>query len=269
MQRTTSLPDTIRHSGGTLVHLERVTMILEIVGQKGEATVADICAHSDLPKATAYRLVQDLVDGGLLDPVARGRFAVGTRLKRIAEPDHSDRVLLETIAPTLRRAADAHGAAFFLSRLRGRAVEIIHVETPGTGVSFLHPGLGKRPLHACSCSKAVAAFSPDVARSVTGRLKAYTDATLTDPEVLDTEFDQIRRRGYAECVEELERGMCSVAAPLGPPGQPPTMSIGATGPMRVFSPSFRTRMGNELMHMSRELSERLGWLEPEPTDVSA
>lgn len=251
------------------MHLERLTLILEIVGQKGEATVADICAHSDLPRASAYRLVQDLVGAGLLDPVAKGRFAVGTRLKRIIEPDRSDRILLETIAPVLHQAAGDHGATFFLSRLRGRAVEIIDVETPDTGVSFLHPGLGKRPLHACSCSKAVAAFSPDLARSISGRMKAYTDFTLTDPDALEADFAEIRQRGYAECVEEIELGMCSVAVPLGPPGEPPTLSVGATGSVRVFTRSFRKRMGNELLHMADDLRERLGWMSLEPVATSA
>lgn len=120
------------------MHLERLTFILEVVGQKGEATVADICAHSDLPKPSAYRLVQDLVGVGLLEPVARWQFCIGSRLKRITQSDHSDRVLLEVIAPALKQAATVHGVAFFLSRLRGTSVEIIHVETPDTGVSFLH-----------------------------------------------------------------------------------------------------------------------------------
>ncbi len=251
------------------MHLERLTLILEIVGQKGEATVADICAHSDLPKASAYRLVQDLVGAGLLDPVAKGRFAVGGRLKRIAEPDQSDEVLLATIAPTLQQAANSHGAAFFLSRLLGHSVEIIHVETPDTGVSFLHPGLGKRPLHACSCSKAVAAFSPGVAASISGRLRSYTDLTVTDPDDLDAEFEQIRRRGYAECVEEIERGMCSVAVPLGPPGEPPTLSIGATGSVRVFTASFRKEMAHELLMLADELMDRLGWVDRTPVEASA
>src|SRR6056297_2251623 len=110
------------------MHLERLICILEIVGQKGEATVAEICSHSDLPKPSAYRLVQDLVGAGLLEPVARGRFAVGTRLKQITRSDQSDRALLARIAPVLGQAAAVHGAAFFLSRLRGRSVEIIHVE---------------------------------------------------------------------------------------------------------------------------------------------
>ena len=243
------------------MHLERLTFILEVVGQKGEATVADICAHSDLPKPSAYRLVQDLVGAGLLEPVSRGTFTIGSRLKRITTSDHSDQALLEVIAPALKHASNQHGAAFFLSRLRGKSVEIIHVETPDTGVSYLHPGLGKRPLHACSCSKAVAAFSPDLILSsdLEGRLRAYTEFTLTDMTDLKTEFETIRTRGFAECVEEIERGMCSVAAPLAPSGPGSTMSIGATGSARVFTSAFREKLGPEITQIARELSSNLGW----------
>ena len=252
------------------MHLERLTAILEIVGQKGEATVAEICANSDLPKPSAYRLVQDLVGAGLLEPVAKGRFIVGIRLKRIAQSDQSDQALLEIVAPALKRAASKHGTAFFLSRLRGRAVEIIHVETPDTGVSYLHPGLGKRPLHACSCSKAVAAFSPELilAQELEGRLKAYTEFTLTRIEDLETEFEVIRRRGYAECVEEIERGMCSVAAPLAESGPGKTMSIGATGSVRVFTPAFRAQIGEEITRLARELMASLGWAEQHAAQTS-
>ncbi|NNC42445.1 MAG: helix-turn-helix domain-containing protein [Acidimicrobiia bacterium] len=245
------------------MHLERLTVILEIVGQKGEATVAEICSHSDLPRPTAYRLVNDLTDAGLLDSIEKGKFKIGYRLKQITEADQSDQILLETIAPVLGDAANTHGAAFFLSRLRGRAVEIVAVETPDTGVSFLHPGLGKRPLHACSCSKAIAAFSPTVANTITGQLKAYTEFTHTDPTQVAAEFELIRRRGYAECIEEIERGICSVAVPLGPSWRAPTMSIGATGSVRVFTPSFRKKVGRELMNMAIDLSDRMTWEDPE------
>lgn len=243
------------------MHLERLTSILEIVSTKGEATVSEICAHSDLPKPSAYRLVQDLVGVGLLEPVARGRFAIGTRLKRLTHDTRSDRVLTELIAPTLKQAAAQHGSAFFLSRLRGRSVEIIHVETPDTGVSYLHPGLGKRPLHACSCSKAVAAFSPEMfpTTEMEGRLRAYTEFTLTRVTDLEAEFEIIRQRGFAECVEEIERGMCSVAAPLAPSGPGAALSIGATGSVRVFTSSFRETLGARIVEISREISSGLGW----------
>jgi DNA-binding IclR family transcriptional regulator len=253
------------------MHLERLILILEIVGQKGQVSVAEICHHSDLPRASAYRLVQDLVAAGLLEPVTRGRFMIGSRLRKIARNDQSDHTLLDVVAPTLRRAAAEHGAAFFLSRLRGPAVEIIHVEVPQTGVSFLHPGLGKRPLHACSCSKAVAAVSPGLLESqnLEGRLKAYTEFTLTRIEDLEAEFDTIRRRGYAECVEEIERGMASVAATLGASGPAATISIGAAGSTRVFTPAFRAKIGPEIARMAHDLSASLRWGEAQDTRRSA
>ncbi len=213
--------------------------------------------------------MNDLAEAGLLDPVPKRQFTIGYRLKQLTEADQSDQALVEAITPFLRQAADTHGAAFFLSRLRGKAVEIIAVETPDTGVSFLHPGLGKRPLHACSCSKAVAAFSPEVAKTISGQLKAYTEFTHTDVAEVSAELEVIRQRGYAECVEEIERGVCSVAAPLCRHRQTPTMSIGATGSMRVFTPAFRKTLGRELIILTNELSTHLGWATPEPTGASA
>lgn len=253
------------------MHIERLIQILEIVGQLGEATVADICDRSVLPKPTAYRLVQDLVSTGLLEPVSKGRFVVGIRLKRIVLNEHSDRALVELISPALKKAACGHGVAFFLSRLRERSVEIIHVETPENGVSYLHPGLGKRPLHACSCSKAVAAFSPEllVEKKLKGRLKAYTEFTLTRMEDLEAELQAIRDRGYAECVEELERGMCSVASPLGQNQFGKTLAIGATGSTRVLDAPFREQLGQQLVQLGNELSSVIGWTAAEVMDGKA
>jgi DNA-binding IclR family transcriptional regulator len=177
----------------------------------------------------------------------------------IAQGVQTDRAVLDLVAPALKRAADDNGAAFFLSRLRGRDVEIVHVETPETGVSFLHPGLGKRPLHACSCSKAVAAFAPELVglQALEGRLKAYTEFTLTRIEDLEADLDAVRRRGYAECVEEIERGMASVAATLSESGPGATLSIGATGSTRVFTAAFRADLGPRLVALARDLSREL------------
>lgn len=241
------------------MHLERLALILEIVGQKGDATVTDICIHSGLPKPSVYRLVQDLVAVGLIEPIAKGRFSVGSRLTRIVRSDQSDPALVDMIGPLMMQAAKENGVAFFLARQRGSAVEIIHVETPDHGVSYLHPGLGKRPLHACSCSKALMAFNPklDTLCNLENRLKAYTEFTLTGIEDLNLEFEKIRDTGYAECVEELERGMCSVAAPINLPGLEVTIAIGAAGSIRVFTPAFRTKIGSLCMQLAEKSTDLL------------
>ena len=70
-------------------------------------------------------------------------------------------------------------------------------------------------------------------------------------------------------MEEIERGMCSVAAPLGPPGQPPTLSIGAAGSTRVFTPTFREQIGADLVRMAHDLAMRLGWDDRAPSQATA
>ena len=63
--------------------------------------------------------------------------------------------------------------------------------------------------------------------------------------------------------------MCSVAAPLGPDWQTPSMSIGATGSLRVFTPAFRKKIGKQLIEMTVDLSNRLGWVDPDLDEATA
>ena len=69
----------------------------------------------------------------------------------------------------------------------------------------------------------------------------------------------LRRRSSVgiECLQELELGICSLAAPiqLGEAGV--SMSVGATGSTRVFSCEFRDRIGPALIALAGELASQL------------
>jgi len=255
------------------MHLERLILILESVAQKGRSlSVAEICAATGLPKPTAYRLVQDLVETGLLEPESKSLFGIGSRLRRLTMQDLDERDVIDAAAPSLRKAAHEHGAAFFLSRIRGRGVEIIHVETPhDERVSYLHPGLGFRPLHACSCAKAIAAFSnePILRGALEGRLRAYTEHTRTDPIDVEKEFEAIRRRGFAECVQEIEVGICSVAAPVHQEGLGAILSLGATGSARIFTDDYRSALGQVLIDLAKNVESGLAAGLPSAAGVKA
>jgi DNA-binding IclR family transcriptional regulator len=243
------------------MHLERLILILETVAQAGRAmTVTEIGAATHLPKASTYRLVRDLVDTGLLEPRSKGAFALGARLRRMVRQDLGEQHIVDCARPLMRQAADSHGAAFFMARLRGHGVEIIHVETPrDERVSYLHPGLGYRPLHACSCAKAIAAFSnePMIRTALEGKLRAYTDYTHTDMAELEVEFSAIRHRGFAECVQEIEVGICSVAAPVHQRELGAIMSLGATGSTRLFTEDYRSTLGQSLIDMAGAFAAQL------------
>src|SRR6056297_593527 len=232
------------------MHLDRLTHLLETVAIAGRAvTATEIQQTTGLPRPTCYRLLQSLAEHRLLDEPEPGRYLIGTRLVRLALLGQTDVDASQAAAPTLRDAADQFGEAVFLSRYRNRSVEIIHVETPqDTKRSFVHPGLGFRPMHACSCSKVIAAFAEDGFREeiLDGPLRRYTPRTKHDPDALRAEFEEIRMTGYAECVEEIEVGVSSVAAPIRIGNIGATFSIGATGPVRRFTARRRAEIGTEL-----------------------
>jgi len=184
---------------------------------------------------------------------------------RIALLGRSDLDVRHAAGPVLKEAAIDIGEAVFLSRFRNKGVEIVHVETPADATrSYVHPGLGYRPMHACSCSKAIAAFAEDgfCEEILNGPLKAYTEHTKVTRAALTEEFAAIRERGYAECVEEIEVGVSSVAAPIRIGAIGATFSIGATGPIRRFDATHRAALGAELQRLAVKVASAIQLHDP-------
>ena len=243
------------------MHLARVMKVLEAVAMAGRpVTASEVQQLTDLPRPTCYRLLHSMQAEQLLDEVSSGRFIVGESLVRLAILGQTDVDICRSAAPTLQRAADDLGEAVFLSRFRNTGVEIIHVEVPGDAKrSFVHPGLGFRPMHACSCSKVIAAFADDTFRQdiLSGPMRSFTEYTRCDPQRLSREFDQILSSGYAECVQEIELGVSSVAAPVQIGSVGALYSIGATGPVRRFTKDRRAQIGEQLCQMAQKMGHSL------------
>ena len=240
------------------MNLERLITVLEAVAAAGgPMSVAAIQRATGLPRPTCYRLVQALASQRLLDASEdAGHWMLGDRFYRIAMVGRSNADIRLATSPLIQEAANDDGDTFFLSRLAENTVEIIHVETPeDQGVSFIHPGLGPRPMHACSCAKAIAAFSdPGLQRQVIqGRLKSYTSRTKVTGEDVEAEFETIRKRGFAECVEEIEVGIASVAAPVLMSDAVAPFAVGTIGPIRRFTEGRRKRLGQRLVEIAGQV----------------
>ena len=240
------------------MHLDRLMTVLENVAIAGRAVTApEVQQATGLPRPTIYRLLQTMAEHRLLDESEPGRYLVGERLVRLALLGQSDVDVCQAAAPTLKEAANQFGEAVILSRYRNKGVEIVHVETPNDSArSFVHPGLGFRPMHACSCSKVIAAFAEDSFREeiLNGPMRSYTPNTKRDPEALRAEFALIRQAGFAECVEEIEVGVSSVAAPIRIGNIGATYSIGATGPVRRFTAKRRSEIGHHLCKLAGKVA---------------
>ena len=244
------------------MHLDRLISLLETVAVAGRpVSASELQLATGLPRPTCYRLLQTLAEHRLLDqPEGNSRYLVGERLIRIALLGKPDIDVRQSAAPTMKDAAVKFGEAVFLSRFRNKGVEIIHVETPADPTrAYIHPGLGFRPMHACSCSKAIAAFAEERFQTdiLNGPMKAYTEHTKITPDALRREFFDIQAQGYAECVEEIEVGVSSVAAPIQIGNIGATFSVGAIGPIRRFTDAYRAKIGAELKQLASKVSSAI------------
>ncbi len=241
------------------MHFERLIALLELIAAAGRpVSVAELQRATNLPRPTCYRLLQTLAQHRLIAaPNNDGRYLIAERLIRIALLGTSDSDICQAVAPVLRKAAAQLGDTVFLSRLRGGEVEIIHAEIPDDPTRpYIHPGLGRRPLHACSCAKAIAAFAEPAFQQqlLNDDLARFTEHTKTSPEDIRAELDAVVQRGFAECNQEIETGIASVAAPVRLGNVGVTFSVGATGSARKFSTRYREKLGEKLTRMADEVS---------------
>ncbi|MGB1250012.1 MAG: IclR family transcriptional regulator [Candidatus Promineifilaceae bacterium] len=241
------------------MHLERIMTLLETVAVAGRPiSVSEIQQATALPRPTCYRILQTMTDHGLIDDKAGElKYVLGRRLIRLALLGTSDIDVHQAAAPLMKEAATAFGEAVFLSRFRNKQVEIIHVEIPADPRrSYFHPGLGRRPMHACSCSKAIAAFAEETFQEeiLNGPMRAYTKHTKVTDTALRQEFAAILTRGYAECVEEIEVGVSSVAVPIQIHDIGAVFSVAAIGSIRKFTEAYRPKVGNDLKRLSNKIA---------------
>ena len=98
-------------------------------------------------------------------------------------------------------------------------LDVVYVaRTPTKRMISLRVGIGSRiPIHASALGKAILAFMPpeDVETLLAdSALKPLTDKTETNSAEFRKTLAEVRRKGFAVAISELEYGVISIAVPL-------------------------------------------------------
>jgi IclR family transcriptional regulator, acetate operon repressor len=213
--------------GQRLSATARTFAILEHVAHaQRPVEVADIIAALDLPKATAYRLVDWFLDRGYLSREAgRKRLVVGARFA-----DLSFRALassMHTAAPhlVLRRLVNTVNETCNIGTLvSGEVVYLDRVEAEHWPLR-LQFNVGSRvPLHCTAIGKLLLALAPARRRLAllhSVELRRFTEHTTTSRSRLEAELKQIRREQVSFDRQEFLLGVMCAAVPItGKNGEP-------------------------------------------------
>jgi IclR family transcriptional regulator, acetate operon repressor len=118
------------------------------------------------------------------------------------------------------------------------------------------------PLHTGASSKAMLAFLPAAERAeylTTHDLVRLTTATLTEPDALSAQLEQVRERGYASSFGERDASAGSVAAPIFDRDGHLAAVISVSGPLERFRDESE-QAAALLLTATQGLSHQLGYV---------
>ena len=225
-------------AGGRRV-LEGAFGLLEVVELAGEAGLTCLAAESGLPKTTAYRLLEQLVELGAVERCSGG-YRMGPRMFQLGQGWQPHAGLWPAAREPLRRLVGATGATVGINVLRHGQTLVLdwlpgEADVPGPLQNTVtwpwFTAAGKVML-------------------------AHADPRLPPdplPASWRREAAAIRDRGAAYDREELVPGVCCVAVPLYGADRTPIAALCAT-----VDPSYRLdRLCDVVQRTGRAISTRL------------
>jgi DNA-binding IclR family transcriptional regulator len=250
---TTGIPRTLA--------LNRAMDVLVAVAESAGATSASALARATRqPRPTVSRTLRTLLDRGLVAETAQG-WIIGHeffRLARLADPGSA---VIEAASAPLHQLRDQTGESALLAIATGRTqMEIVtQLDAPH------HLGVvgwvgADVPLHASSAGKLVLAelsraeLEAWIEETQPGRL---TSKTVTGAPDLRAEIARVRRRGWAQIVDELEDGLVSLSAPVRDRSGTLIAVIGISGPSTRLGPSRRRALPPVVLEAAAEVERSI------------
>ena len=250
-----------RNDVATLSTTARVTAVLAFVAEHPERVELGGCAQElRLPRSTVHRIFQELCrEGYLARGQGRGAYRIGPGLVRMASRIMGGLRLVQQARPVLERLSRELATTTFLAvPAEGRVICVDSVEQPG-GVRF-YVEVGKTlPVHASAPAKVLAALAPEE-----GLLAALTfegprtPHTLSSEAELLAELERVRAAGYAVCDEELETGVCALAAPVTDGRQRVVAAVAVLSTTRSLPAMSRDAVLRHLLEAAASISRALG-----------
>jgi DNA-binding IclR family transcriptional regulator len=251
-----------QESGGNLQSVRRALRALELISEHGELGVTELGRKLDVHKATASRLIATLAERGFVerDPISE-KYRLGYGLISLAGAAVGGNDLVRAARPILDDLAERTRETVNLGVLSGESVVYVDQVT-GTRSIVSVSWVGQRtPLHCTSNGKALLAYSTDSERERLLRtpLTRLTPRTITDMKKLRSQLAEIRARGYAQTLEELEEGLNAVAAPVRGMGGDVVAALSVSGPAFRMRGVDLPRLGRLTADAALAISRRLGY----------
>lgn len=219
------------------------------------AGVTEVARSVDLPKSTVARLLGTLESIDAVERLGDGTtYRVGSAIGSLSAAAGGAQNIDVRVSPFLRQLADDIGEDSGFSVPDGDEVHYIAQADARNAVQVRDWTGTSIPAHVVPSGLVMMAYWPEerLARYLDHQLPAVTSHTVTDPSVIRSRLETVRRDGTIWVLEEFKIGINSVAAPVF--WRPGVLA----GSLHVHGPAYRfpgEGRDQELAHRVRDTAE--------------
>ena len=237
--------------------IDRATALLTLIVESGTPrTFASLTTELELARSTAWRLLRALERNSLIQRDHDGAFRPGSLFVRYATLPSAVHDLAELARPTLERLGELTEETVGLAVARGNElVEIAQVDSRyvlGATTSVD----AATPPHCTAQGKVL--YAHGVLPLPEGALEGRTPHSPVDRAQFDHALVEVRRRGWAASLDELELGLAAVGAPVRAVDGTVIAAVSISGPTGRINDYGITKIGDLLVSELRGLSALLG-----------
>lgn len=242
-QNDAPVRDNEIHSGVGV--LDKTVKILDAL-ESGPATLGQLVAATHLARPTAHRLAIALERHRFVVRDQHGRFVLGSRFAELAAAAGEDR-LLAAAGPILQTLLDRTGESAQIYRRQGEQRVCIAAVERASGLRDSIPVGAMLSMEAGSAAQILLAWE-DTERLHQGLRHAKFSAA---------KLATVRKRGWAESINERDEGVCSISAPIRNASGQVIAAISISGPSGRMGSNPGHRFAPLVMGAGKYLSDAL------------
>ena len=240
---------------GAQAALRAVRLLKLFTNERPEMSLAQLSKASGLNKTTTHRLLRALQSESLIDRnPSTSSYSLGAGLMALGVQALASSDLRRRVRPMLRALANETGETSTLEVPVEDSMLVLD-EVCGRHVVAASGNVGTIwPFHATSTGKAYMAFEEEGISRLSYNLSALTDKTLVRRESFEPQLIEIRRKGYAVTVDELEDGFTAVATVIRGGLGEVQGALSICGPTQRMNAARRAQLGTSLCQAAARLS---------------
>ncbi|WP_084397033.1 IclR family transcriptional regulator [Henriciella aquimarina] len=244
-------------------------LLREILASRDNGRFKDVASRLNLPPSTAYRLVSQLADAGMVSRLGPNHYGPGLFASLLYCGYETRRLLVPLAKPHLLRLASYTGLTSHLGVLEEGMVTY-DIRIPGRApraAGFTREGM-QLEAYCSAVGKVLLAGLDDETLGqylADGPFVALTPRTIIDPQELEAAILTVRQSGFAIDDREVTDDMTCIAVPvLGPRGKTiaaisvavPTGGIRRNNPLNYYAPLRECAGQIESLACAEKLADR-------------